>query len=93
MEVINTQDFIEGFWEENEKTKYIKEKYIKAFDLLKNKNLNDITSITILLIYFINKEHPELLDELLMIIKKAKEFIIKSANISYEEIIKEINDN
>jgi hypothetical protein len=93
MEIINTQDFIEGFWEENEKTKCIKEKYNKAFDLLKNKNINDNTSITILLIYFINKEHPELLDELLMIIKKAKEFIKKSTNISYEDIIKEININ
>ena len=91
IEIINTQDFIEGYWDVNEKTKIIKEKYNKAFQLLKDKNINDKASITILIIFFINKEHPEFLDELLMIIKKAKEFIKKSTNISYEDIIKEIN--
>ena len=91
MTLINTQDFIEGYWEENEKTKNIEIKYDKEFNLLKNKNFSDNVSITVLIIFFINKEHPELLDELLMIIKKAKEFIKKSTNISYEDIIKEIN--
>ena len=89
MSIINTQDFIEGYWEENEKTKNIKIKYDKTFNLLKNKNLNDNVSITILIIFFIDEEHPELLDELLMIIKKAKEFIKKTTNTSYEDIIKE----
>ena len=93
MEIINTQDFIEGYWEENPKTKYIKEKYINIFQLLKDKNFKDNTIITILVILFINKEHPELLLELLMIIKKAEVFIKKSTYISYEDIIKEININ
>ena len=93
MEIINTQDFIEGNWEENPKTKNIKEKYNKIFQLLKDKNINDNIIITILVIFFINKEHPELLLELLMIIKKAEIFIKKSINISYEDIIKEININ
>jgi len=93
MTIINTQDFIKGYWEENKKTKIIKDKYDKEFNLLKNKNYSDNVSITILIIFFINKEHPELSDELLMIIKKAKEFIKKSTNISYENIIKEININ
>ncbi len=93
MTIINTQDFIEGYWEENEKTKNIKIKYDKEFNLLKNKNFSDNVSITVLIIFFINKEYPELLDELLMIIKKAKEFIKKATNISYEDIIKDININ
>ena len=93
MILINTQDFIEGYWEENEKTKNIKIKYDKEFNLLKNNNFSDNVSITVLIIYFINKEHPELLDELLMIIKKAKEFIKKSTNSSYENIINKININ
>ena len=93
MEIINTQDFIEGYWEENSKTKYIKEKYINIFQLLKDKNFKDNTIITILVILFINKEHSELLFELLMIIKKAEVFIKKSTYISYEDIIKEININ
>ena len=57
---------------------------------IKNKNINDNIDITILIIYFINKEHPELIDELLLIIQKAKKFIKENAKDSYENIIKEI---
>ena len=98
MKIINSQDFINGFWEINEITKIIKEKFIKEYDLLKgirnNKIIiNEKVAITILIIYFINKEHPELLDELLMIIEKAKIFISNEAKESYENIIKEIGIN
>ena len=93
MKMINTQDFIDGFWEENEYTKIIKEKYQKEFNLLKalkNKNIDDKTALTILVLYFINKEHPELLADLIMIIKKGKIFIQKETKDNYENIIKEI---
>ena len=98
MKIINSQDFINGFWEINEITKIIKEKFIKEYDSLKgirnNKIIiNEKVAITILIIYFINKEHPELLDELLMIIEKAKIFISNEAKESYENIIKEIGIN
>ena len=96
MKMINTQDFIDGFWEENNYTKKIKEKYQKEFDLLKilkNKNINDRTALTILIIYFINKEHSELLKDLIMIIKRAKIYIQKETNDIYENIIKEIGLN
>ena len=93
MEIINTQDFIDGFWEENKKTKIIKEKYKKEYNLLenlKNKNIDNKVAMTIIIIYYIKKEHPELLNELMMIIKKAELFIQKQTNDSYENIIKEI---
>ena len=93
MKMINSQDYIEGCWEENEYTKLVKEKYLKEYEILKglnNKNIDDKTALTILIIYFINKEHSELLNELLMIIKKAKMFIQKITNDSYDNIIKEI---
>ena len=93
MKMINTQDFIDGFWEENNYTKKIKEKYQKEFDLLKNlenKNINDKIALTILVIYFITKEHSELLKDLIMIIKKGKIFIQKEINDNYENIIKKI---
>ena len=92
-DIINEQNFVEGFWEINSKTEKIKEKYEKEFKLLKeikNKNLNDNIAITILIIYFIYKEHSELIDELLLIIQKAKKFIKENAKDSYENIIKEI---
>ena len=94
MKMINSQDYIEGCWEENEYTKLVKEKYLKEYEILKglnNKNIDDKTALTILIIYFINKEHNELLNELLMIIKKAKMFIQKITNDSYDNIIKEFH--
>ena len=96
MEMVNTQDFIEGFWEENDKTKKIIEKYEKEYQLIKeikDKNIDEKTAITILIVYYINKEHSELLNDLLMVIKKAKMFIQKITNDSYENIIKEVNIN
>ena len=92
-DIINEQNFVEGFWELNETTGKVKEKYEKEFKLLKelkDKNFNDNVTITILIIYLINKEHPELLNELYMIIQKAKKFIQKITNDSYENIIKVI---
>ena len=77
--IINSQDFVEGYWELNEETKIVKEKYEKEFELLKGlkgKNIDDKIDITILIIYFINNQHPELLNQLVMVIRKAKLFII-----------------
>ena len=93
MKIINTQDFVGGSWDINDKTKIIKEKYEKEFELLKglkNKNLDDKIAMTIIIIYFINKEHSELLKELVMIIKKGMAYIQEKTNDNYENIIKEI---
>ena len=51
MKMIGTQNFIEGFWEENEYTKKIKDTYKKEYDLIKgmkNKNMNEKIALTIL---------------------------------------------
>ena len=96
MRMVNSQDFIEGYWEENDYTKKVIEKYEKEYKLIKeikNKNIDDKTALTILIIYFINKEHNEALNDLILIIKKAKLFIQKVTNDTYENIIKEININ
>ena len=92
-QIVNEQNFFEGFWEINLKTERIKEKYEKEFEKikgLKDKNINDTIAITILIIYFINKEHAELLNELFLIIEKAKNYISKNVKDSYDNIIKEI---
>ena len=92
--MINTQDYIEGCWEENDFTKIIIEKYSKEYNKLrqiKEKNIDDKTALTILIIYFINKEHSELLPDLIMIFKKAKNFITKTTKNEYENLIKLIN--
>ena len=91
MKIIRTQDFVNGFWEINECTEVIKEKYKKEYNLLiGKKNINEKVAITILIIYYINKDHPELSEELLMIIRKAKLFIINETKDNYENIIKDI---
>ena len=92
MAMINTQDFIEGYLEENDKTKKIIEQYAKEFKLIKElkyKNIDEKTAITILIIYYIYKEHYNSLNDLILIIKKAKMFIEKVTNDSYDNIIKE----
>ena len=91
--IINEQNFLEGFWELNPITQKIKEKYEKEFEKLKSlkdKNINDTIAITILIVYFFNKEHAELLNELFLILEKAKNYISKNVKDSYENIIKEI---
>ena len=88
MNIINTQDFIEGFWEYNEQTKYVKEKYEKEYDLLiKNGNINEKIAMTILIIYYIEEECSELLNELSLIIIKAKKYIQKETKSTYDDII------
>ena len=93
MKMINTQNFVKGFWKENKETKIIKEKYKKEYDLLKgikDKKISDDVAITIIIIYFLYKEHSELLAELSRIIKKAKLFIKNFTKSTYDDIIKEI---
>ena len=96
MEMVGTQNFVEGYWEENERTKKIKTKYEKEYEQIKgikDKNMNDTIALTILIIYFLNKEYPDLISELIMIIKKAKQFILKQTKDSYDNIIKELGLN
>ena len=91
MKIISCQDFVNGYWDINGKTKNVKNKYEKEFKLLKKlKNIDDILAITIIIVYFINKEHKELLNELLLILKKAKLYIQDKAGNSYENIINQI---
>ena len=80
MKIISTQDVIEGSWEENKETKVIKEKYLKEYELLtglKDKNISEKVALTIIIILLIEKEHKELIGELILIIKKAKNILKK----------------
>jgi len=96
MEMIGTQNFIKGYWKENEYTKIIKDECQKEYDLIKGiktKNLHEKISLTILIIYFMNKEHSNLISGVIMFIKKAKQFILKETRDNYDNIIKEIGLN
>ena len=94
--LISKQNFVEGFWDLNEITELVKNKYNKNFNSLKeikDKTIDDRVAITILIIYFITKKHSELLNELIMIMEKAKSFINKETKDSDESIIKQIGLN
>jgi hypothetical protein len=95
MKIINTQNFIEGFWDINDLTKMIKARYdnlFKSLKELKDKKIDDNIAMTITIIYFINKEHQELLGELVLILKKAKLYIQNKVRDSYENIIKKVGE-
>ena len=94
--IINEQNFLEGFWELNPITQKIKEKYEKEFEKLKSlkdKNINDTIAITILIVYFFNKEHAELLNELFLILEKEKIIFLKTLRIRMKILLKKFGYN
>ena len=93
MKIINSQNFVEGYWDINRKTMNIKNKYETEFNKLKELkilNNNDIIAMTIIVIYFIYNNYKEIINELIMIIKKGKLYIQNKTGDSYDNIIKMI---
>ena len=94
-DMLMTQDIIEGFWDENKETKKVidkvkKEKFDKIVQYVKNKNLTqDFNKIvyTILVIYYIQKEKAQNINEYRLLINKGKKFLI-SKGINYDEEFK-----
>ena len=92
--LIMEQDSIEGSWSENEETK----KLIKIISEDKINKINnrikqlyegenqDKIKYTILVIYYLNNNHSDKLNEYKLIINKAKKFL-KSKGLKYEYII------
>ena len=92
--LIMEQDSIEGSWSENEETK----KLIKIISEDKINKINnrikqlyegenqDKIKYTILVIYYLNNNHSDKLNEYKLIINKAKNFL-KSKGLKYEYII------
>ena len=78
---------VEGFWNINSQTELVKSKYLLDFKFLRSENYDDITSITILIIYFLNKEHKKLSSKLAILFKKAKLYIKNKTGISYKKIV------
>ena len=71
----------------------IKNKYENEFNKLKqlyDLNIDDIIAMTIIVLYFIYNEQKELIDELVMFIKKAKLYIKNKTGDNYDNIIKKV---
>ena len=94
--IIMSQDIIEGYWEENENTKNIENKFKEIFNKISNfiesneniKNKSKVKYTFIILYYLINGE-KEKLNENKLIINKGKKYL-NSNNTSYDEIFSKI---
>ena len=97
-DMLMTQDIIEGFWDENKETKKVidkvkKDKFDKIVQYVKNKSVTqDFNKIvyTILVIYYIQKEKSQNINEYRLLINKGKKFLI-SKGINYDEEFKLID--
>ena len=92
--LITSQDIIEGSWNENEETKkLINIISPEKFDKIKNKiyalnkGINQIKIIyTILVIYYLHVNCPEKLNDYILVINKAKKFL-NNNGINYDDIV------
>ena len=97
MNLIISQDIIEGFWDENDKTKKLidiitsyKFEKIKNKVIALNKAENEIKIIyTILVIYYMKTKCADNLDEYVLVINKANKFLEKNG-INYDDIVYDI---
>ena len=95
--LIMSQDIIEGFWNENDETKAIIDIITsEKFDKIKNKvnalNKGEISIkiiYTILVIYYLKKECTDNLDEYKLVLNKAIKFLEKNG-INYDDFVSNI---
>lgn len=94
-ELMVTQDIIEGSWNENEQTKKIinmddmKGIYEKIKERIANGDNKTKICITILILYYILEKKKESINEVKLIIHKAKKFL-KRNNVEYDTFITNI---
>jgi hypothetical protein len=96
--LIISQNSIEGYWEENDETKKLinmidKDKINKINNKIKSLNKGEENEnkikYTILVIYYLNSEYFDKINEYILIINKAKKYLLNQG-IKYEDFIKGI---
>ena len=91
-DMILTQDIIDGFWNENEQTKFIISKYQKIYNLVENylKGINSQEykkmSVTFIILYYLRKDESKKLQSYMIIINKA-ELYLSNNGTSYNDIV------
>lgn len=100
MKLILSQNIIEGYWDENQETKElnnivdkdeIDKINIKIKSLNKKEEDEKRIKYTILVIYYLNNNFSEKMDEYKLIIHKGKKYLLNQG-IQYDEFIKEIQN-
>ena len=98
--LIISQNIIEGYWDENEETKELlniidKDKIniiiSKIKSLNKRKENENKIKYTILVIYYLNTDYFDKINEYILIINKAKKYLLNQG-VKYEEIIEGIQN-
>ena len=94
MKLITSQNFVYGYWEENEITKIIKNSYQRTYNILRNQFNINLTNykellLTFIILYFLEKEKAEFLNDLEYSILKAKNYLSNN-RISYDTIKSQI---
>ena len=92
--LIISQDIIEGYWDENEVTKdltnFIGQQMNQISTKIKSLNKGEENEnkiiYTISVIYYLNTEYSDKIDEYILIINKGKKYLINQG-IKYEDII------
>ena len=93
--LILSQNIIEGYWDENEETKELmniieQDKIDQIITNIKSLNIEEenenTIKYTILVIYYLNTEYSDKIDEYILIINKAKKYLINQG-IKYEDVI------
>ena len=96
MKLILSQNIIEGYWDENEESKELmniidKDKMnkinAKIKSLNKGEEIEKRIKYTILVIYFLNTEYYDKIDNYKLIINKAEKYLMNQG-IQYKDIIK-----
>ena len=97
VELMTSQDAINGFWVENEYTKKIEKllsvdiiENINKICLKCNKKEKKTIFFTILVIYFISNKYKSKIDEYKLVLNKAKNYL-KKQKINYDQIISKMN--
>ena len=93
--MILTQDIIDGFWDENEQTKFIISKYQKKYSQIESylKDINSVEfkkmAVTFIVLYYLKKDESSKLQRYMIIINKAETFL-DNCGMGYGAILKNV---
>ena len=87
--IIMSLDIIDGYWEENEYTKYIIDMKLYIYNKVKSLVNNNRIAVTFIVLHYILNDRKDKIDEYSNIINKAKNYLI-NCGCSYENIVSRI---
>ena len=87
--IIMSLDIIDGYWEENQYTKYIIDMKLDIFNKVQKLVNNDKIAVTFIILYYIINDRKDKIAEYSNIINKAKNYLI-NCGWSYDNLVSRI---